>query len=98
MKLNPSQIERTLDQFNAETVPDEHPVMPKLERLFGEHTYFLDSNGLNIVEPVDAEQSDGRLGVVINLASWSDGDAAHLRPHAPEQTELVVDLEADLRH
>jgi hypothetical protein len=34
--------------------------MPQLGRLFSDHTYFLDSKGLNIVEPVEAEQNDGR--------------------------------------
>ncbi len=98
MKLNSAQIERTLHQFDAEAIPPEHPVISKLERLFGDHTYFLDDNGLNIVEPVEAEQTDGRLGVVVNLASWSDANAASLQPHEPEPTELLIDLEADTRH
>ena len=33
--------------------------MPQLARLFGDHTFFLDSEGLNIVEPIEAEQNDG---------------------------------------
>jgi hypothetical protein len=98
MKLNSMQIKRTLHQFNADAIPEEHPAIAKLERLFGDHTYFLDKNGLNIVEPVEAEQTDGRKGVVINLASWTDESAASLQPHEPEPTDLVVDLEADTRH
>ena len=98
MKLNSAQIERTLHQLDAEAIPAEHPVMPQLERLFGEHTYFLDSNGLNIVEPLEAEQNDGRLGVVVNLADWTDAKAASLQPHAPESTDLMVDLETDQLH
>lgn len=98
MKLNTTQIERTLHQFDAQAIPAEHPAVPKLEQLFGNHTYFLDNNGLSIVEPVEAEQTDGRLGVVVTLASWTDDSAASLQPHEPEPTELVIDLEADLRH
>lgn len=96
MKLNSAQIERTLHQFDAQAIPAEHPAVPKLEQLFGDHTYFLDNNGLSIVEPVEAEQ--GRQGVVVILASWADRNAASLEPHEPEPTELVVDLESDLRH
>lgn len=96
MKLNAAQIERTLHQFDAQAIPAEHPAVPKLEQLFGDHTYFLDNNGLSIVEPVEAEQ--GRQGVVVILASWADRNAASLEPHEPEPTELVVDLESDLRH
>ena len=103
MKMNSAQIERTLhkmnaEELNAQPIPAGHPMMPQLERLFGDHTYFLDSRGLNIVEPVEAGHVDGRLGVVVNLASWTDGRAESLQPHQPEPTETVVDLEADSRH
>jgi len=103
MKMNSAQIQQTLHtlnaaELNAETVPPEHPMMSQLERLFGEHTYFLDNRGLNIVEPVQAGQADGRLGVVVNLANWTDSRAESLQPHQPEPTETVVDLEADSRH
>jgi len=103
MKMTSAQIQQTLHtlnaaKLNAETVPPEHPMMSQLERLFGEHTYFLDSRGLNIVEPVEAGHADGRLGVVLNLASWTDSRAESLQPHQPEPTETMVDLEADSRH
>jgi len=51
MKLASAMIDRTLDQFEAEALPDNHPVVPQLNQLFGDHTFFLDANGLNIVEP-----------------------------------------------
>ena len=49
MKLNSAQVERTLGQFEARTIPDDHPLIPQLNDLFGEHTFFLDRHGLNIV-------------------------------------------------
>ena len=54
MTLNSAQLERTLGQFEARAIPDDHPVIPQLNDLFGEHTFFLDRNGLNIVEPAEA--------------------------------------------
>lgn len=98
MKLNDAQIEQTLHQLDAEAIPAEHPVISQLERIFGDHTYFLDGNGLNIVEPVETDQNDGQRGVVVNLANWTDAKAASLQPHEPESTDLVVDLEIDRRH
>ena len=98
MKMTSAQIEQTLHQFDAEALPPEHPMMPELERIFGDHTYFLDSNGLNIVEPFEAANNTCRRGVVVNLASWADADAESLRTHEPESTDLVVDLEIDRRH
>ena len=99
MKMNSAQIEQTLQQFQAQAIPPGHPVMPQLERMFGDHTYFLDGKGLNIVEPVDEEQDGGRRAVVVNFANWEDRtEKNNLAPHPPEVTELVIDLEADLRH
>ena len=98
MKMNPAQIEQTLSQFEAQAIPAGHPAMPQLARLFGDHTFFLDSQGLNIVEPIEAEQNDRGRGVVVNLASWADESKASLEPHDPELTEVVVDFKADTHH
>ena len=49
MKLTSAQVERALTQFQAQAIPENHPVLPQLNKLFGDHTFFLDSNGLNIV-------------------------------------------------
>ena len=54
MKLNSAQLERTLNQFEARAIPDDHPLIQRLNDLFGEHTFLLDGRGLNIVEPVEA--------------------------------------------
>jgi hypothetical protein len=42
MKLTSTQIERTIGQFEAQAIPEDHPVVPQLNDLFGEHTFFLD--------------------------------------------------------
>ena len=54
MRLTSALVERTLSQIEAEAIPDSHPAVPELNRLFGDHTFFLDSNGLNIVEPAES--------------------------------------------
>jgi hypothetical protein len=36
MKLTSAQVERTLGQFEARAIPDDHPVIPQLNDLFGE--------------------------------------------------------------
>ena len=92
MKLTSAQVERTLSQFEAEAIPDDHPVLPQLNSMFGEHTFFLDSHGLNIVEPVEAAEGSARSAKVVNLASWSDGNPTKLKPHEPEQTDVIVAL------
>ena len=95
MRLNPAQIVKTLQQFPAQAVPAAHPAMSQLERLFGEHTYFLDGRGLNIVEPADTAEAGGRA-VVVNVANWKNASEGDLEPHPPEETDVVIEL--DLRH
>jgi hypothetical protein len=92
MKLTSAQVERTLTQFRGEAIPDNHPVIPQLNSLFGEHTFFLDSHGLNIVEPAEAGASGAQSAKVVNVANWSDADPNRLEAHEPEPTDVVVTL------
>jgi hypothetical protein len=82
MKLTSAQIVRTLSQFEAQAIPASHPVLPRLNELFGDHTFFLDSNGLNIVEPTD-EPATGRTQAarVVNVANWSNATQSNLAAH-----------------
>ena len=92
MKLTSAQVERTLGQFEAEAIPDDHPVVPQLNDLFGEHTFFLDSNGLNIVEPAEPARAGAQSAKVMNLASWSDANPTDLELHDLEPTDVVITL------
>jgi hypothetical protein len=91
MRLTSEQVERTLNQFDAQAIPEGHPTVPRLNELFGDHTFFLDSNGLNVIEPTEAA-SDADTGMVVNLADWSDEKQTKLAVHPPQATEIVVAL------
>ncbi|CAN7607130.1 hypothetical protein LJR220_005582 [Bradyrhizobium sp. LjRoot220] len=93
MKLNSTQVKQTLSQFDAEVLPDNHPAVPQLNNLFGNHTFFLDSRGLKVLEPAGAPETDAQSGEVVSLADWSDATLTSLRPHEPEMTGVVVVLE-----
>jgi hypothetical protein len=92
MRLNSALVERTLHQFDAKVVPDDHPAMPKLVELFGDHTFFLDEHGLSIVEPADPADRKGQVATVVELASWTGAQPSGLVPHTPEPTETVIIL------
>jgi hypothetical protein len=95
MKLNSAQLERTLGQFEAQAIPDDHPVIPQLKDLFGEHTFFLDRKGLNIVEPAEAAAgAAAQSAKIVNLANWSDDDSTGLELHEPETTDIVITFES----
>jgi len=97
MKLNAAQLERTTTQLRAEPIPEDHPLIPQLTEMYGEHTYFLDGSGLNIVEPAAAELAPNArgMGVVVNLANWTNTNPPKLEAHEPELTESMVALETD---
>jgi hypothetical protein len=100
MKLNTAQLERTVNQLQAQALPDNHPLIPQLNRLYGDHTYFLNGEGLNIVEPADQAlelptKEVGAMGVVFNVAYWTDSNPPKLEAHEPEITENTVSLVID---
>ena len=95
MSLSSGQVRQTLEQFEAQAIPDDHPMATKLHELFGDHTFFLDANGLNVVEPSENDSAGARAGTVVNVADWSDARRTSLAPHEPQPTEIVVVLETE---
>ena len=96
MRLANTMVARALDQLDAKVIPDAHPASQELTRRFGDHTFFLDQNGLNIVEAVDTE-TGAAAGVVAN-ATWSDVEQSSLEVHPPEITDVVVELGPQDQH
>ena len=46
-----------------------------MNNIFGEHTFFLDNNGLYIVEKLaEPEEAGAPIVRVVKLASWTDPD------------------------
>jgi hypothetical protein len=90
MKLNSTQVKQTLNQFDAEVLPDNHPAVAQLNNLFGDHTFFLDGGGLKVLEPAEAPGTDAQTGEVVSLADWSDATLTSLRPHEPELTGVLL--------
>ena len=70
MKLNSTQLDRTLSQFHAEVLPDNHPAVRQLNDLFGDHTFFLDASGLNVLEPAEMAEKQYKL---VRLSTWPPG-------------------------
>jgi hypothetical protein len=100
MKLNTAQVARTMSQLRVEALPEDHPLVPQLNRIFGDHTYFLDGSGLNILEPAAAAlkvppSSIGEVGVLVNVANWTDSNPPKLEVHEPDLTNTKVALGTD---
>jgi hypothetical protein len=90
MILNPTQAVMVEHQLGAMVLADDHPLTHRFTELYGEHTFLLDDNGLNILEPNDAPlQSTAR---VINLGSWTNDEHKELRIHKPLALAVEVEL------
>jgi len=90
MKLTPTRIDRTLSQIDAQAIPQDHPAVRQFNEMFGDHTFFLDGNGLSIIEPAEPHGDGAETGRVVKLADWIDESRTRLTPHAREDTDLVV--------
>jgi hypothetical protein len=77
----------------AQAIPESHPVLTRLNELFGDHTFFINSDGLSIVEPIDGPASPRTQAArVVSVANWSDESLANLATHEPEPTDAIVEL------
>jgi hypothetical protein len=101
MKLSAIRIQRTLSQLEeqgtfqrARVIPADNPATQQLNDLFGDHTFFVDSKGLHIVEPAEPAASVP-IGKVTSLADWKDSGRTALEPHQPQATGVVVVLGAE---
>jgi hypothetical protein len=92
MRLTPAQVQRILTQLEVKAIPDDHPGVPQLYELFGDHTFFLDRKGLNIVEPAETSHAGVQVGRIIRVADWSDAKLTKLAPHDPEPTDALVEF------
>lgn len=90
MKLNATQVKQTLNQMDAHVLPDSHPAVTQLTSMFGDHTFFLDKRGLNVLEPAEVPETGMQSGEVLNLADWTDASLTSLTPHEPESTGTIV--------
>jgi hypothetical protein len=89
MRLSEPQTQRVQEKTGASVVPEDNPSMPALKQNFGDHTFFLDAEGLHIWETVtDEPAEDGKL-VGVRIASWSNEDKTSLVPHEPAPSQVL---------
>ncbi len=95
MELSTAMVARTLDRFEAQAIPENHPLLPELNRVFGDHTFFIDGQGLHIAEPRILADTGAEAVQVVKVARWQDAGRTRLEPHGPEPTGVVVPLADD---
>lgn len=90
MKLSDAQQWNVEQQLGVEALSDNHGVMPSLKEALGDHTFFLDKQGLHVIE---ADPSSEQLsGNVVKVASWASDEQTELLIHEPEVQLTTVHL------
>jgi hypothetical protein len=92
MKLNDTQMQQVNKQTGLEPIPDDNPATQRLQERFGEHTFYLDANGLYIWEPVDAVEGANQPAAAVMLAAWAGDEKQALKPTEPTRSRVVVEL------
>jgi hypothetical protein len=92
MKLTPAQIKQVEEQTESRPIPDDEPVVAQLMEAFGEHTFYLQTDGLHILVHHADHAAEGQVANVVRVAQWSDEEADALVPQEPEPTDMYVDL------
>ena len=92
MKLTPSQIVDAETQLQATAISDSDGIMDELVRIFGEHTFLVDSAGLHILERYEEDQTpDGRDALsVVQVAFWTDEERTEVVSQEPQRTGDLV--------
>jgi hypothetical protein len=92
MKLNDTQMQEVSKQTGLKPIPDDNPAAPRLQERFGEHTFYLDANGLYIWEPIDDADGANEPAAAVMLAAWEGEDKQALKPTEPTRSQVVVEL------
>lgn len=92
MKLTPAHIEHVRTQLDLNPMGEDHEAYPALVNRFGDHSFFLNADGLHIVEPNVTGHGEDRTGALVTLAGWADETRTQLKPHAPKATAHIIEL------
>lgn len=96
MKLTAAQVQTVVDQVEAEPLSEQNPTVAQLEEAFGPNTFFINDDGLHIVEPSGKTDSGSYPAHFIKLASWNDEEKTTLAMHDAELAGTVkLDPEED---
>jgi len=91
MQLTDTQIKTVEKKTDLNAVKKEHTARGKLEEAFGEHTYFMNEDGLFVF--VRAEEAD-ETAHLLAFAVWDEEDKSRLLQLAePASAGVALNLE-----
>ncbi|MFQ5974015.1 MAG: hypothetical protein ACE5Q3_16945 [Alphaproteobacteria bacterium] len=95
MKLTNAQVQKLQEETGAQVVPRDDTLEKQLLEEFGDHTFFLDGDGLHVWELIEDEQVSAQKMIAVQLAAWKDGQRTALIPHEPKPFKVLLVSEPD---
>lgn len=95
MKLTDPQIAQVKEQIGVEPVPAGSQTTELLTKHFGDHTFYVDEQGLHIFQSEETEPESGPCNVrPVRVASWANEKKDALAPHDPVvgSSAAVIDI------
>ncbi len=98
MKLDETQLAVVESQTGAKPLPADDPAAEQLSGAFGDHSFFLDPNGLYIFEGVDLPEAEHGTSpaLLIQIAEWTDEEKTAIGPIEPKPADLILDLAMEI--
>ena len=98
MKLDDQQLTIIENQTGTKPLPVDDPAVAQLSGHFGEHSFFLDPNGLYIFEAVDLPDTEAGTApaLLIQIAEWTDEEKTSIGPIEPKPADLIIDLAQEI--
>lgn len=91
MKLSTAQIAAVERATGANPLPEDNAAQVKLSEALGDHTFYLDQQGLVVFEqPADAKSEDTLE--IVRVGQWTDDQQQELGLTSPQPTGQVIDL------
>lgn len=94
MKLSDDHIALLRNTIGLEPIDNSNPSIPQLERHFGDHTFYVNKEGLYVWERREDGQAGEEMIVAYRIASWADAANSSLTPRDPVEIDLVIDVSA----
>lgn len=94
MKLSADHKLQIQQQLQADPIPDDEPVVDRLTKVFGDHTFYVTEEGVLVWDWLDKPNGTAGRLIALQVASWTDLDFEELHLHEPIQTGIIINLAA----
>lgn len=93
MKLSDAQITEVERQTGMEPIADDNPALDTLKGHFGDHTFYIDDEGLYVWKRLEGVEQAGQPVTAMQVASWADDEKSGLQLHEPQPTHVVLKID-----